>query len=337
MESVLSKNYIIDPKNKSLLTSARYTALLQFSKGQPLKIFKGKVPIESQRAFDEEVDKIKLWLQTNGSQTNSITDLNSKNIILGLHKLFDMGFLKCSVDEAISIIQPQPTPILSTETCSSDECEEGDKCETLNTMIKSVTTQINKNPSILCGDHDIKHKLRSQGNANAQGTGNQVTSQEACFAALLESVGFKHSIAKKCPPEDGYYYIYQPYGTQRNIDFEIFKWMSGKKMIYNFDLKHTTKSSFVLNDGWFHKNIIYVITWVQSKHPQSLIALGQDIPLYEETLKYQTMRIEKNKHNEDKGIGSLRSYFRFANTYKCDRFTTEYTAKCFSRVLSFIH
>ena len=218
--------------------------------------------------------------------------------------------------------------------------------------IQSFLSQLSKNPALLrrdvaAGLTDIKKRLYSQGDANSQGTGNQVTDQETCFAATLEECGFKYSSVIKPPAAAGLYYIYQVNGTQRSIDFQAYDWVDGmKRGIVNFDLKHTKTETFFLNDGWFHENIVYVISWMRKTsaprkkkvvEAATFIALGQEIPTEEEVTLYEELCAIKKKYNTDyKGAGSFHCYLRFANTYKCDRFTSEFTDECLAKTVRFV-
>jgi hypothetical protein len=217
--------------------------------------------------------------------------------------------------------------------------------------IQAFLTHLSSNPDVLRRDPaeltEIKKKLHSQGDAASQGSGNQVTDQETCFAAALESFGYKYSSSKVPPTDDGFYYIYQVNGTQRSIDFQAYDWFSGtKRRSVNFDLKHTKTDTFFLNDGWFHENIVYIVSWMRRiseprkkkvVEPAIFIALGQQIPTEEEAALYEELCEIKKKYNTDyKGSGSFHCYLRFANTYKCDRFTVEYTAECLTATLTAI-
>ena len=224
--------------------------------------------------------------------------------------------------------------------------------------IQTFLLQLSKNPALLRREispiSSIKKHLHSQGAANSQGTGNQVTDQETCFAAALEEGGFKYSSAALPPVDEGLYYIYQLNGTQRSIDFQAYDWINGaKRSLLNFDLKHTKTDTFFLNDGWFHENIVYIISWMRKVlNPQgktsaprkkkvveaaTFIALGQEIPSEEEVKLYEELCAIKKKYNTDyKGAGSFHSYLRFANTYKCDRFTPEFTDECLTKTAKFV-
>lgn len=217
--------------------------------------------------------------------------------------------------------------------------------------IQAFLTRLSSSPELLRRDPveltEIKKKLHSQGDSASQGSGNQVTDQETCFAATLEESGFKYASPKFPPTDDGFYYIYQVNGTQRSIDFQAYDWFSGaKRRSVNFDLKHTKTEVFFLNDGWFHENVVYVVSWMRktSEHrkkkvvePATFIALGQNIPTEEEAALYEELCEIKKKYNTDyKGSGSFHCYLRFANTYKCDRFTPEYSAEALANVLTFV-
>ena len=216
--------------------------------------------------------------------------------------------------------------------------------QTFLTYLSSNSDVLRKDPAELT---EIKKKLHSQGDAASQGSGNQVTDQETCFAAALESFGFKYSSSKVLPSDNGFYYIYQVNGTQRSIDFQAYDWFTGtKRKSVNFDLKHTKTDIFFLNDGWFHENIVYIISWMRRiseprkkkvVEPATFIALGQQIPTVEEAALYEELCEIKKKCNTDyKGSGSFHCYLRFANTYKCDRFTAEYTTECLTATLSLV-
>jgi len=217
--------------------------------------------------------------------------------------------------------------------------------------IQTFLSQLSKNPALLRRDagtiSSIKKQLHSQGDSNSQGTGNQVTDQETCFAAALEEGGFKYSSAGQPPVEAGLYYIYQLNGTQRSIDFQAYDWVDGeKRSLLNFDLKHTKTEIFFLNDGWFHENIVYVVSWMRKTsaprkkkvvEAATFIALGQEIPSEEEVKLYEELCAIKKKYNTDyKGAGSFHCYLRFANTYKCDRFTPEFTEECLDKTAKFV-
>jgi len=214
-------------------------------------------------------------------------------------------------------------------------------------MLSSVFSAIRTNPLLLRQSlPEMVRKLQTQAsNTEAQGTGNKVTDQEASFAAVLETHGFAFQSKEMASGsfEAGKYYNYQVNGSQRSIDFRVYEY-DGKVVTrtVNLDLKHTTSDVFFLNDGWFHKDVVYVVTWnrrtsaarkKKTTEPATLIALGQDIPSAEETAAMEELLAVKKKYNTElKGCGSLCTYIRFANRYKCERFTAEESERLYSRV-----
>jgi len=211
-----------------------------------------------------------------------------------------------------------------------------------------------KDPSLLKEDDIIiKKKLQSQGNSDSQGTGNQITSQESSFAKVLEINGFTFIPKSKKNDHinhiqknniiDGFYYIYQVNGTQASIDFATIL-IIDKLIIeqFNFDLKHTTSNIFYLNDGWFHKDIIYIVSWIKKlkkeKENMIFIGLGQDIPTKEENDEMKILlNFKKEKNSSNKKVGSLYTYIRFANRFSCERFNIDYTNDKFKKVKDFIN
>lgn len=219
--------------------------------------------------------------------------------------------------------------------------------KTIHTFLQALKTS----PELLKRDvailTEIKKKLHSQGDTESQGSGNQVTDQETCFAQTLEEHGFKYSSPKVPATADGFYYIYQVNGTQRSIDFQAYHWLNNvKRHQVNFDLKHTKTDTFFLNDGWFHEGIIYIVSWMRRVseprkkkvvEPAIYIGLGQNIPTEEETVLYEKLcEIKRQCNTEYKGAGSFHCYLRFANTYKCDRFTPEFTDESFTKVFAYV-
>jgi hypothetical protein len=105
---------------------------------------------------------------------------------------------------------------------------------------------------------------------------------------------------------------------------------------FKFDLKHSSSKSFYFNDGWFEKDLIYVISWTSTnpKKNNVLIGYGDDIPTEEENLEMERfVQFKKDCNKQNKKVGSLRKCVRFANQYSCERFTEEYTAERFTHVL----
>jgi len=217
------------------------------------------------------------------------------------------------------------------------------------TPIIAVFDTIRSNPAILRQNlPDMVSKLQKQANEDSQGTGNKVTAQEASFASVLESNGIKFQPKDADnPTEPGYYYLYQLNGSQQSIDFRVFE-SDGKEMVrkIDLDLKHTSSDVFFLNDGWFSKDVIYIVTWNRrTSQPRkrvtsvvaTFIGLGQDIPSTRENeMMTELINIKKKYNSEFKGVDSLCTYVRFANRYKCDRFTPEFTEKCYTTVNNYV-
>ena len=192
----------------------------------------------------------------------------------------------------------------------------------------------------------IKTRLHAQGTSGAQGTGNQVTDQEASFAEVLEQHNFIWvPKGEPMPTTDSFYYFYQVNGTQQSIDFQVFQISDGVKSAHiNLDLKHTLSDVFFLNDGWFHDDVVYIVSWQRKisaprkrliLEPATFIGLGATIPTAEECAHMTALQEIKAKLNTDqKGVGSLFTYVRFANRYSCARFTPEYTDAAYASVSS---
>lgn len=206
----------------------------------------------------------------------------------------------------------------------------------------SLFQDLHTNPELLktlCPE--IKNHLHCQGNPKAQGSGNNVTDQEACFALELEKHGFKF-LPKNAPNPMtlSLMYKYQISGSQLSGDFGLYAFYQGK-IIREFiiDLKHTNSKTIMLNDGWFEENTIYVITWNAGtkKFPsvKTLIAFGQDIPSKEEQEYHDEIRTLRKQINAiKKSVGRYRSYLRGADSFLCDEFTYDITSKHLDSVLT---
>ena len=198
--------------------------------------------------------------------------------------------------------------------------------------ILTVLRAIHEDPNLLKQSTTLQQFLQTQGNTLAQGTGNKVTDQEACFAKLLQDHGYTF-VAKREIPIDLSYYKYQPNGTQKSPDFEVYDVETNKKM--KFDLKHSNSKSFYFNDGWFEKGLIYVISWSKKKNDNRvLIGYGDDIPTSEENEEMiRFVQFKKDCNKQNKKVGSLRKCVRFANQYSCELFTEEFSTEKFNRVV----
>lgn len=197
-------------------------------------------------------------------------------------------------------------------------------------------------------DDRMRMKLRSQGKQGTQGTGNQVTDQETAFAVQAETRGFQfipkekkndhvQYITKNALP-DGHYYIYQVNGSQQSIDFGLLHVLNKTitDAIY-FDLKHTLQQVFCLNDGWFEKDIIYVISWTHGGIDKTFIGLGQNIPTREESERMEALiQFKKQENSKNKKVGSLHITLRFANKYSCEGWNDMVVNQNFGYVTSFL-
>lgn len=197
------------------------------------------------------------------------------------------------------------------------------------TQLNRLLTAIKNNPSLLKRQCNEKRTfLRSQGNLEAQGTGNQVTEHEAAFATTLEEFGFKFVTKKNLPiSEDGYFYIYQAQGTQQSVDFQVLERKEATTVLsLNIDLKYSTSDKIMLNDGWFNTNVVYICTFKPKKSDfVTLISLGQDLCNEEDTNLIKELRELKNTLNEKykKRGKHLISYWRNANKYNLSEFSHE--------------
>jgi hypothetical protein len=215
------------------------------------------------------------------------------------------------------------------------------------TKLLSVFGRIRAEPALMCRVlPDLKKKLHSQGNLASKATSNAPTDQEVSFADVLETNGFAFLPSGSSESvSDGLYYLYQVNGSQQSLDFQVLEMVAGAKVRHvNLDLKHTTGDVFFLNDGWFHPDVVYVVTWNRKvsaprkrivTEMETFIGFGSAIPSAEESKLMAELQAMKAKLNtETKGVGSLITYVRFANRYSCSRFTAEFTEAAYSAVSS---
>jgi hypothetical protein len=199
------------------------------------------------------------------------------------------------------------------------------------TMIADFLKILKDTPSLLRQDcPDMIKFLHRQGDLSLpKGIGNAPTDQEASFAVEAEKLGFKF-IKNTESPGDGLFYKYQLNGSQSKIDFVLFE---GPKSI-QFDLKSGKNESFYWNDGWFEKDIIYVISYKSKKTEKIYIGLGQESYDECDNAAWNCIRETiKNMNKETKNTKFLKIYNRLANKYSCKQFTSEFTEERFSSVL----
>jgi hypothetical protein len=200
-----------------------------------------------------------------------------------------------------------------------------------------VIKTIMATPLVLKGLYpEVIQRLQTQGNADSQGTGNKVMPHEAAFAVLLESSGFtwipkkKKNDHLKDLPKSGFYYIYQANGSQAAVDFEVFSVEAGAiTESYKIDCKQSTSETIMLNDGWFHSDTLYVMTWASKKVVKNMVAFGNtfitkdDDELYKDTRRIIADLNAKPK----KGINFLR-YFRCANQFSMKAIDSTFVQWC---------
>lgn len=179
--------------------------------------------------------------------------------------------------------------------------------------------------------------LTLKAGSSGQGVANSVPVHEACFADILNEHGFLF-LDKASSPIRGFpCYHHQPGGTQTKVDFMVYETVGNKIVPFKIDLKHANGKTFYLNDGWFENDTLYVISWTQKKEHQVLIARGDEIPTEEERLAMdELIALKKKLNSENKTIGSLVRYIRFANQYKCDSFTSEFQLVKFQLVMEYL-
>jgi hypothetical protein len=201
-------------------------------------------------------------------------------------------------------------------------------------MITTLLETLRETPSLLRGDYpDMIKFLHRQGDLSLKkGFGNMPTEQEASFAVEAEKLGFKF-IKSNESPDDGRFYKYQLNGSQSNIDFELFE---GNKSV-KFDLKSGKNETFYWNDGWFEKDVVFVISYKSKKIDKLYIGLGEESyeecddkewRLIRDTLKQMNKQIKNTKY--------LKIYIRLANQYSCKQFTSEFTEERFNSLLRFL-
>ena len=206
----------------------------------------------------------------------------------------------------------------------------------MSDMYASAFTQLLQsifaNPAVLESTADEKATfLQRQGNLQAQGTGNKVTDQEACFAVEVEKCGYRFLSKGSVPVAgaDGLYYQYQVNGSQQEGDFRLCEYKDNVMVkSYVFDLKHTNSKKFYFNDGWFQDGVIYIVSWNAGtkKYPnlKAHIALGQEVPSEaEKKFMAELQAFKKDKNTNTNRVDCLFPYIRFANQYSCENFGEE--------------
>lgn len=215
------------------------------------------------------------------------------------------------------------------------------------TSIINSLDYMNKNPGTL-EEHPtvMTDRLIEYMETNGQSSANEVKAHEACLAVIFEANGFKLATRNMVPADDGMYYWYQPAGSQKSGDFLLFRSEGGtKKDEVLFDAKHTNNTTFKLNDGWFNKDTVYIISFRIATGrglPRKMICfvgLGQHISTVKDTeANDECNRLKKAWNAMRKNIKTdfLSIYFRLANGYSTKQFTPEFISDRFKKTVSWL-
>lgn len=211
-------------------------------------------------------------------------------------------------------------------------------------LIDAFTFMRNNPDSLEEKPMDMLERLKDHSDSSGQGSANDPTPHEACIAVVFENYGIRLApIRNSVPSEDGYYFWYQPGGTQQKGDFLLFDVSDGKRMkSVLVDAKHTNGNSFYLNDGWFWDGIVYVVSFCRNVRRgvwanECMIALGQDIPTEKDKEiwnSYNDAKKVMNANRKEREPDFLQPYFRFAHQYSCKQFDSEFIATRFASVAS---
>jgi len=189
----------------------------------------------------------------------------------------------------------------------------------LSAKLVPIIRRVITNPQILkmkCPE--MEKSLQSQGNMV-----NNNNSHEALFENLLKENGFNPIAIKKkndylkCLPAEGYYYIHQPNGSQAPPDFVILYINDNiVKESYKIDCKYSKSESIMLNDGWFHSDTLYVMTWTANKNVKGLIAFGDIFTTEQDYNEWQAFRLHSAEMNSRPREGrNYSGYSRNAGQY----------------------
>jgi hypothetical protein len=215
------------------------------------------------------------------------------------------------------------------------------------TSITNALTYMRENPThLMLTPKDMMAKLDASVKSNGQGTANKACPHEASIALVWESNGFSLAPRKVVPADDGYYYWYQPNGSQQKPDFVLFWVLEGvKQSEVIFDAKQGSKDTILLNDGWFHEDYIYIVSFTSAlkrgtaRSQLCLIALGQDIGTEQDNkIMRHIVEIKKELNQSKKSMltSFLKICFRFANQYSCKQFTEEFRDYRFQKTVSWL-
>lgn len=165
----------------------------------------------------------------------------------------------------------------------------------------------------------------------------RVTIQEVCFTQLLMENGFrfrsKYSSEDEEHQEEGLIFQFQLNGSQQGPDFTL-GWFvnedTGMVSPLAVELKSSRKANLSMNDGWFQENVIYLLSWYQSKLPRVHIGMGHHIRTEADHrffLRLRQLQQEQNrKIREEKSKNPeifIQPTQRASNHYPCSRFTPD--------------
>ena len=152
---------------------------------------------------------------------------------------------------------------------------------------------------------------------------------EIAFMFILEENGFCNDSKSELA------YVYQPNGLQKTPDFRLIKYTDNIiTESLDIEMKGSKSKNIYLNDGTFEDNIIYIITFIEQKKYNCLIAYGRDILTDKdrECLKKRRELIREVNDGIKQETDFLKLYLRSANTYSCKQFTCDFIDKCFKNV-----
>ena len=202
-------------------------------------------------------------------------------------------------------------------------------------MIITFLQKLRMFPDMLRGEYpQLSRFLHRQGDMSLEkGFGKVPEEQEVCFAFQAEKHGFQFIPNNIHPSTDGCFYKYQLNGSQQSIDFVLIEVLDGIAKNVQFDLKSTKGMTFKWNDGWFQKDVIYVISYQKKKVNRLYIGYGDESYEPEDHVEWHAIRSQKEELNKlVKKTKYLKLYYRFANSYSCNQFTDEFSAERWASV-----
>jgi len=185
-------------------------------------------------------------------------------------------------------------------------------------------------PTLLGEEYPEMSKfLHRQGDLSLKkGFGNPPQDQEACFAVEAEKHGFQFLPKGAHPQTDGCFYKYQLNGSQQGIDFMLIEVLDGMARNVEFELKSGKGMSFYWNDGWFQKDVIYVISYKEKKASRLYIGYGDESYEPEDDVAWHAIRATiKEMNSVARNTKFLRIYNRLANQHSCKQFTDVFSAE----------